>query len=396
MDQPTPEEEGQASGTGSSSNHYPAELEQVTTTESRLVLARAGRTRAESERQNIANEILLSTKDVCQKLISDGESTLARARDLETKAEQKHLEALGELEQAKSTREEAVVFAAKVVVEANQGLEEAGERATALRQETDNYAEKVKAEARQQAEKLETEAATILEDANAHAEKIMSEAKEQTEEAEKHAAAVKEAADANAEAVISQAKDHAERFEEQAEESEEHAASVKETADAYAEAVISQAKNHAERVEEQAAAVLEEAKAHSEAVKAEAQQQVAEIVQLARAAAEQEVAGVRQQSQEEAGQALAEVETARVAVHQELEAQQIYTESARVTVESLEVLGQIRAKLAEYSLYSGGDPISESADDDQFIVEQPQDSQPEDSPSGNLSDDQLRAWLDGN
>ena len=163
--------------------------------------------------------------------------------------------------------------------------------------------------------------------------------------------------------------------------------------------MISQAKNHAERVEEQATAVLEEANAHSEAVKAEAQQQVPEIVELARSAAEQELAGIRQRSQEEAGKALAEVETARTAVHQELEAQQIYTESARVAVESLEVLGQIRAKLAEYCLYCGGDQISESADDERLRDEQQaaaqtRDSQAEDSPPGHLSVDQSRAWLD--
>ena len=90
----------------------------------------------------------------------------------------------------------------------------------------------------------------------------------------------------------------------------------------------------------------------------------------------------------------AEVETMRDAVQQELEAQQIYTESARVTVESLEVLGQIRAKLADDPLSPESNPLSESADDDQLIVEQPEDSQPGDSHLGNLSDDQLKAWLD--
>ena len=64
-DQATPEEGGQAVGAGSGSNHNSAELEPGMTTESRLVLARASRTQAENERQNIANEILLSTKDVC-------------------------------------------------------------------------------------------------------------------------------------------------------------------------------------------------------------------------------------------------------------------------------------------------------------------------------------------
>ncbi len=353
MDQTTPAKEDQAGRVDSGSNPNSVELEPGMTTESRLLRARTRRTHAENQRQNIANEILLSTKDICQKLISEGESTLAKARHLETKAEQKHLEALNELEQAQSTREEAVVYAAQVVAEANQEGEEAAARAAALRDEADNYAEKVKAEAKQQAVKLETEAATILEEADAYAETVKSEAQEQAEEAEKHAASVKEAADA------------------------------------YAEAVISQAKNHAERVEEQAAAAREEADAYSEAVKAEAQQQAEEIVELARASADQEAAGIRQRSQDDAGKALAEVETVRAAVQQELQAQQIYTESARVTVESLEVLGQIRAKLAEYSLYPETDPISESPDDDQLIVEQSGDSH-----SGNLTDDQLKAWLD--
>ena len=88
-------------------------------------------------------------------------------------------------------------------------------------------------------------------------------------------------------------------------------------------------------------------------------------------------------------QALAQLEIVRAAVQQELEAQQIDTESERVTVESLEVLGQIRAKLAEYTLNPGSDPIPESADDDQIIVEQP-----EGYPKGNLSEDQLKAWFD--
>ena len=181
---------------------------------------------------------------------------------------------------------------------------------------------------------------------------------------------------------------------EQAEEAEQHADSVKEAADAYAEAVICQAKNHAERLEEQAATVREKADAYSEAVKAGAQQQAEEIVELARTAAEQEAASIVQREQDEAGKALAEVETMRDAVQQELEAQQIYTESAKVTVESLEVLGQIRAKLADYPLSPESNPLSESADDDQLIVEQPEDSQPGDSHLGNLSDDQLKAWLD--
>ena len=125
QDQPTGEKESLSGGVDSGSNHNSRESEPGMTTESRLVLAKTSRTHAENERQNIANEILLSTKDVCQKLISEGESTLAKARNLETKAEQKHLEAVSELEQAKSTREEAEVYASQVVAEAKQEAEEA-------------------------------------------------------------------------------------------------------------------------------------------------------------------------------------------------------------------------------------------------------------------------------
>ena len=126
-DQPRPDKEGQAVGAESGSNIDLTELEQAMTTDSQMVLARAGHTKAENERQNIANEILLSTKDICQKLIFEGESTLAKARHLESNAEQKHLEALSELERAKSTREEAVLYSAQVIAEANQESEEAKE-----------------------------------------------------------------------------------------------------------------------------------------------------------------------------------------------------------------------------------------------------------------------------
>ena len=366
-DQPTPDKDVQAGRPNSGSTNGLAESEPILTPmltiEDRLVLAQANRTHTENERQNIANEILMATKEVCQNLISEGESTLAKARSLETKAEQNHLEALSELEQAQSTREEAVIYAAKVIAEADQEAEIAEDRAGAQRDEADNYAETIKVQAKQQAEKLEEEAAMVKKAADAHAERVKSEAQQQAEKTENLVAPVKKAAEA------------------------------------YAEAVISQAKQGAERVEQQAAIAREEADAYSEAVRTEAQQQAEEIIELARAAAEQEAASIRQQSQDEAGEALAQVEMVRLAVQQELEAQQVYTESARVTVESLEVLGQIRAKLVQYPLYPEGEQISESAGDDQPLVEHPGDCHPgdcdpEDSPRANLSDDQLKAWLE--
>ena len=395
-DQPTPEKEGQTNGGAGEPNHSSPELDPETTTESRLVLARASRTQAENERQNIANEILLSTKDVCEKLISEGESTLAKARRLESKAEEKHLEAISELELANSTREEAVVYADQLVAEAKRENKEADERVVALRHDADTYAEEVTSEAKQQAEEAEVHAASVREEAAAYAEEVKSEAKQQAEEAEAYAALVKEEAGTYAETAKTEAR-------EQVDEAEQLADSVKEAAGAYAEAVMTQAKTHAERVEQQAATVREEADARSQTAIAQAQQQAEEIVELARAAAEQEAAGIRQRSQDEAGETLDEVEIVRAAVQQELEAQQVYTESARATVESLEVLGQIRAKLAEYSLTPGSDQ-TESTGDTPGLVEEPVDSQdedsdsaasdPENSHSGSLSDDQLKALLE--
>ncbi len=55
--------------------------------EEQLLQAKASRNHAESARQKIANEILEATKEVCQKLISDGEQTLGRAKRLESEAE---------------------------------------------------------------------------------------------------------------------------------------------------------------------------------------------------------------------------------------------------------------------------------------------------------------------
>ena len=352
-DQPTPDWEDQGGGTDGGSQIDPVELGTILTIEDRLVLARSSRTHAENARQNIANEILVATKEVCQKLICEGESTLAKASNLEAKAEQKHLEALSELEQAESTREEAVVYAAKVVAEANQQAGEATERAARLRDEAESYAENIKAEAKKEADLVEAKSSTVLEEADACAEAVKSEAKQQAEEAERHAATVGEAAVAEAEALVSQAKEHA------------------------------------EKMEQEAATILDEADAYSEAVKEEARQQAEEILELARAAAGQEAANIRQQSQDEAHKALAEVESIRTAAQQELEAQQIYAEIARATVESLEVLGQIRAKLAEVSVYSKSDPTSETPEDVPHILEHSGDSN-----SGHLSDDQLKAWLD--
>jgi hypothetical protein len=48
--------------------------------ENQLAQAKSSRSRAENARQQIANEILGASKEVCQKLIADGEQTLERVK----------------------------------------------------------------------------------------------------------------------------------------------------------------------------------------------------------------------------------------------------------------------------------------------------------------------------
>ena len=56
----------------------------------------------------------------------------------------------------------------------------------------------------------------------------------------------------------------------------------------------------------------------------------------------------------EARRTMAEAELVKAAVQEELEAQRIYAEAAKLETESLEVLAQVRAKLADPSLLMNG------------------------------------------
>ncbi len=221
--------------------------------EDQLALAKASRNQAESARQKIANEILTATKEVCQKLITEGEVTLEKAKKLEAGAEQKHLDAQSELQQAQVARSEAETYAEKLRAEAQQQAKETTEQTKALREDADAYVGKARAEAQE-----------LVREATGHAQ------------------------------------------------------SVREDADAYAEEVA-----------------------------ADAERVAAELIESTRSVAEQEANQLKQQAAQESQRTLAEAELTRIAAQEELEAQRIYAETAKVTAESLEVLAQIRAKLAE-------------------------------------------------
>lgn len=150
--------------------------------EDQLAKAKASRNQAESARQKIANEILEATKEVCQKLIKDGEQTLEKAKKLEAEAQQKQQEAKAELEQAQASRAEAETYAERLKSEAQRQAQEKLEQARAIRSEADAYRERVMAEAQQQAQEQLDEAQNIRHEADTYQEKVIAEAKEQGQE----------------------------------------------------------------------------------------------------------------------------------------------------------------------------------------------------------------------
>jgi hypothetical protein len=150
--------------------------------EDQLAQAKASRSQAETARQKIANEILEATKEVCQKLIADGEQTLQRAKKLEAEAQQKQREAQAELETARSSRADAQVYAEKVKSEAQKKAQEKLEQAQAIRSDADAYRDKVMAEVQQQAQEQLDHAQNVRHEADAYRERVIKEAKEQGQE----------------------------------------------------------------------------------------------------------------------------------------------------------------------------------------------------------------------
>jgi len=150
--------------------------------EEQLALAKASRSQAETARQKIANEILDATKEVCQKLIADGEQTLQRAKKLEAEAQQKQREAQAELEKARSIRADAQSYVDKVKSEAQKKAQEKLEQAQVTKAEADAYRDKVMAEVQQQAQEQLDHAQNIRHEADAYRERVITEAKEQGQE----------------------------------------------------------------------------------------------------------------------------------------------------------------------------------------------------------------------
>ncbi|MBM3942906.1 MAG: hypothetical protein FJ316_08295 [SAR202 cluster bacterium] len=119
---------------------------------------RSARSQAESEYQRIPNEILDSTREVCQKLIEDGEKALERAKFLEAESEQKRQEAQQELEAAKALRAEAEGFREKAVAAVTEAQQQSQEILDQARAAKESQAAEYKQQASEEAQRILAEA----------------------------------------------------------------------------------------------------------------------------------------------------------------------------------------------------------------------------------------------
>ncbi len=119
------------------------------------------RSAAESAYQRIADEILESTREVCQRLISDGEKALERAKFLQAEAEQTREQVIKELEAAKALRAEAEAFRAKSLSAVSEAQKQGQDILGRARVETDSQLVQIRLQATAEAEKVVAEARAV-------------------------------------------------------------------------------------------------------------------------------------------------------------------------------------------------------------------------------------------
>jgi chromosome segregation ATPase len=122
------------------------------TVEERLAAAKAHRTQAETARQKIVSEIMEAARDLHQKLVSEGEQTLAKAKQLYADSELKHLQAQRKLERAQKAKAEAKAYQEKIIAQTQQEAQEILDQAQAIKAEALAFREKLLAEVQQQAQ----------------------------------------------------------------------------------------------------------------------------------------------------------------------------------------------------------------------------------------------------
>jgi hypothetical protein len=142
------------------------------TIEEQLAIAKIHRTRAETARQKIVNELMEAAKELYQKLVSEREQTLEKAKQRDAQSELKHLEAQRELERAQSVKAEANTYQERVIAQAQQ-------QAKAIKAEAEAFREKLLTEVQQQAQEELDRAQAARAEADAYREKVLAQTQQQ-------------------------------------------------------------------------------------------------------------------------------------------------------------------------------------------------------------------------
>jgi hypothetical protein len=178
-----------------------------------LTRARARRSQAESARQKIINEIMEASKALYQKLVEEGTQTLEKAKQLETDAELRHLEAQRELEHSNNIRAEADSYREKVTYQTQHQAQQMLRQAQAIKAEAIEFREKLLEQVKQQTrDELEQAQSERLE-ADAYRENIIAQTQDQAKEildqarstAEQKGAEIVQRYSVEAERILSQA-----------------------------------------------------------------------------------------------------------------------------------------------------------------------------------------------
>ena len=144
-----------------------------------LAVARAARPKAERERQRIASEAMEATRAACVEIIEEAERQLAKAREADAEANRKVSETEDGWTRAHQARVEAEEYQ-------RRAIEEGEATAERVRSEADAYGEKVMADARGDAAKVRSETGEYcqqsMDDAREQAERTRTETHEYREQ----------------------------------------------------------------------------------------------------------------------------------------------------------------------------------------------------------------------
>ena len=165
-------------------------IDYSTTTEAQMAKARASREQAEVERQRIAKQILASTNEVAQSVVSNAKKTLEEIKVKNEKAELEREEAQRLLTEAKTIRTEAHAYRDGVLARADQEAEDILQRSRSAAEAEQAklarhvsfeaqrilaQAEAMRAAAREEleAQRIYTEAAMLKADAHESLDQLM-------------------------------------------------------------------------------------------------------------------------------------------------------------------------------------------------------------------------------